>query len=179
MNETFKRLKRELVYKGAIIDVYKDYVETPTKTVAEWDFIGHRGAGAVVPVMPDGKILMVKQWRNALDRYTLEIPAGGLLNVQETTKECAKRELEEETGYKSSCIEYLLSVRTEVAFCNEKIDVYVATNLEPSVQNLDPDEYINVEAYTVEELKEMIYAGTLQDSKTVGAVLAYDNKYNK
>ena len=177
--EEFKRQKRELLYKGAIIDVYRDYVETPAGTTAEWDFIGHRGAGAVVPVTHDGKILMVRQWRNALDRYTLEVPAGGLYSVQESTRECAKRELEEETGYKSNSLEYLISIRTAVAFCNEKIDIYVATDLEPGVQNLDADEFIRVEEHSIEELKEMIYAGTIQDSKTISALLAYDCKYNR
>jgi len=177
--EKFKRLKRELIYKGAIIDVYKDYVETPTKTIAEWDFIGHRGAAAVIPITSEGNILMVKQWRNALDRYTLEIPAGGLDSIEESTKECAKRELEEETGYKSINIEFLLSVRTTVAFCNEKIDVYVARDLEPSRQNLDPDEYINVEEYPVEELIQLIYNSEIQDSKSIAAIFGYYNKFCK
>ena len=73
----FERLSRELAYEGAIIDVYRDRVQMPDGRVAEWDFIGHKGAAAVVPVLEDGRILMVRQYRNAIDRYTLEIPAGG------------------------------------------------------------------------------------------------------
>lgn len=72
-----------------------------------------------------------------------------------------------------------MSIRTTVAFCDEKIDIYVARNLIPSRQHLDEDEFINVEAYTVDELVDMIYAGKLQDSKTVGAILAYARKYGR
>ena len=79
MVEHVKRLKRELVYKGAILDIYKDTMELPDGNKAEWDFVSHRmGAAAILPVMKDGRIVMVRQYRNALDRYTLEIPAGKL-----------------------------------------------------------------------------------------------------
>ncbi|MBD5136217.1 MAG: NUDIX hydrolase [Lachnospiraceae bacterium] len=175
--EEIRRINRELVYKGHIIDMYKDTVEIPNGNVAEWDFIGHKGAAAVIPVTNDGKILMVRQYRNALDRYTVEIPAGGLENKDEPMIKCAARELEEETGYKSDNLEFLLSLRTTVAFCNEKIEVFLATNLKKTKQHLDEDEYIDVVPYDVEELVDMIYAGKIEDSKTVAAVLAYYAKY--
>lgn len=179
MAEQFKRLDRELVYKGAIIDFYKDTVLVPNGNVVKWDFIGHQGAAAVVPVTEDGKLLMVRQYRNALDRYTLEIPAGGLNGADEPTKDAAARELEEETGYHSDDLELLLTIRTTVAFCNEKIDIYLARNLVPGSQHLDEDEYINVEAWSVEDLCEKIYAGEMEDSKTVAAILAYKDKFHK
>ena len=90
---------------------------------------------------------------------------------------CSRRELEEETGYRSDDLEWLLTLRTTVAFCNEKIEIYVARNLIPSHQNLDEDEFVDVKAYSVEELKEMIFAGKIEDSKTIAAILAYDSKY--
>lgn len=175
--EEIRRINRELVYKGHIIDMYKDTVEIPNGNVAEWDFIGHKGAAAVIPVTNDGKILMVRQYRNALDRYTVEIPAGGLENKDEPMINCAARELEEETGYKSDNLEFLLSLRTTVAFCNEKIEVFLARDLKKTKQHLDEDEYIDVVSYDVEELVDMIYAGKIEDSKTVAAVLAYYAKY--
>ena len=179
MAEEFKRLNRELVYKGSIIDFYKDTVLVPNGNTVHWDFIGHKGAAAVVPVLPDGKLLMVRQYRNALDRYTWEIPAGGRNGVDEPYIDCAFRELEEETGYRTEKenLEFLLSLRTTVAFCNEKIEVYVAKGLVKTQQNLDEDEFINVKAFTVEELLEMIYSGEMEDSKTVSAILAYKAKY--
>lgn len=177
--EKITRLKRELVAKGHIFDYYHDTMQIPNGNVAVWDFIQHKGAAAVLPVREDGKILMVRQFRNALDRDTLEIPAGGLNGADEPTDVAAMRELEEETGYKCDRVELLLSIRTAVAFCNEKIDIYLAKDLQLSEQNLDEDEYIDVEAYTVDELLDMIYAGTIQDSKTVSAILAYKSKYLK
>lgn len=175
----FKRLSRDLVYEGAIIDYYKDTVQVPNGNVVKWDFIGHKGAAAVVPVTENGEILMVRQYRNALDRYTLEVPAGGLNGADEPTKVAAARELEEETGFRSEDIEFLISIYTTVAFCNEKIDIYVAKNLIPSKQNLDEDEFINVEAHKTQTLLDMIYAGKIQDSKTICAVMAYVQKYLK
>ena len=92
----FERLDRKLIHRGAIIDLYQDSVRTPSGHVAKWDFIGHKGAAAVVPVTERGTILIVRQYRNAIDRYTLEIPAGGRDSLEEKTYDCAARELEEE-----------------------------------------------------------------------------------
>lgn len=177
MAEEFKRLARTLVAKGSIIEYYQDTIEVPNGNVVKWDFICHNGAAAVIPVREDGKLLMVKQYRNALDRTTIEVPAGGLNGADEATIVAAARELEEETGYRSDDLELLISIRTTVAFCNEKIDIYVARNLKESKQNLDEDEFINVEAYTVDELANLIYKGVIQDSKTISAVMCYKNKY--
>ena len=179
MDEKIKRIDRELKYEGSIVKVYMDEIELPDGKIAKWDFINHDGAAAVVPVTEDGKILMVKQYRNALDRYTLEIPAGKLDDKLEETKVCAARELEEETGYKAGKLELLITLRTWVAFTNEKIDVYVATDLTPTKQHLDEDEFIDVKAYELEDLKEMIFHGELQDAKSISSILAYDVKYRK
>ena len=179
MAEEVRRVNRELMYQGKVISVYKDYMEFENGNKAEWDYIHHDGAAAVVPVMEDGKILMVRQYRNALERYTLEIPAGKLDDIEEEGITCAYRELEEETGYRCDQLEWLITLRTTVAFCNERIEIFVARDLIPSAQNLDEDEYIDVKAYTLEELKEKIYSGEIEDSKTVSAILAYAVKYNK
>ena len=131
----------------------------------------------MVAVQDDGKLLMVRQYRNALDRETLEIPAGALDTAEEPTEAAAARELEEETGYKAGKLELLISLRTTVAFCNEKIDVYVATELTPSRQHLDEDEFLNVESHDLEELIQMIFDCKIQDGKTVSSLLAYKEKY--
>ncbi len=179
MADEVRRIKRELVHRGAVIDMYCDTMEFENGNTAKWDYIHHDGAAAVVPVTDEGKILMVRQYRNALERYTLEIPAGKLDDPKEEGIVCASRELEEETGYRSENLEWMITLRTTVAFCNERIEIFAAHNLIASKQHLDEDEYIDVKAYTVEELKEKIFSGEIEDSKTVAALLAYDIKYNR
>lgn len=165
------------MYKGSILDIYKDTMEFANGHTEEWDFVSHRmGAAAVLPVLPDGRIIMVRQYRNALERETLEIPAGCRDYAGEDTMLTAARELEEETGYRSDNISFLISLKTTVAFCDELVDVYLAKDLTPGRQMLDDAESIDVEIYTFEELSDMIYSGKIQDSKTVAAIMAYGNK---
>ncbi len=172
------RIKRDLAYTGTILKIYRDTV-IANGIEEVYDYIHHDGAAAVLPVTKDGKILMVKQYRNAIDRMTLEIPAGSRDSVTEDTRVCAARELEEETGYCSDDLTRILSLKTTVAFCDEFIDVYLAKNLKPGHQHLDEGEFIDVAAYEVDELCDMIYAGTIQDAKTVAGILAYKNLLNQ
>ncbi len=173
--EKIERIDRKLIHKGAILDIYEDTVRLPNGKEDKWDFVSHRmGAACVLAVRPDGKLIMVRQYRNALDRFTLEVPAGKRDSLDEDTKICAARELEEETGYRAGKLEKLLSLKTTVACCDEFIDVYLATELEKiGEQNLDEAEDIDIEAYDLKELMEMCYEGKLQDAKTVAAIMAY------
>ena len=156
MENKIVRIDRKLEHRGVILDFYTDYMQMPDGKVVKWDFISHRkGAAAVVPVMDDGRILMVHQYRNALERMTVEIPAGARDNAQEDTKVCAARELEEETGYRSDNLEFLISLKPTVAYDNE---------------------FIELEPMELDELCERIYAGKIQDGKTVAALMAYKNK---
>ena len=178
--EHIKRIKRELAYKGSILKFYKDTMVTPDGKVTYWDHIEHKGAAAVVPVLDDGRIVLVRQYRNSPDEETLEIPAGGL-EADEPTVHAAISELEEETGYKEELknVKKLISVYTAVAFCNEIIDIYVADKLIRTCQNLDDEESINVEIYTLDEIKRMIFDGTIKDSKTVSAMMAYSDMISR
>jgi hypothetical protein len=173
------REKRELAYEGAIVKVYKDHLLIEGKK-AVWDYIQHNGAAAVVPVLENGKILLVRQYRNALDRYPLELPAGKVDSKDEPRRICAFRELEEETGYKVSSpkeLEFLIRIDTMVAFGDEEIDIFVARKLSKGEPHPDEDERIDVEEWELDDLVDMIYKGELKDSKTVAAILAYKNKY--
>lgn len=170
------RLGRELKYQGTILKFYEDQVISNGHE-CRWDFIHHDGAAAVIPVTDEGKILMVRQYRNALDRYTLEIPAGKLDDPKEPTMDCAARELEEETGFKSENIEFLISLNTTVAFCDEHIDIYLARNLKSSHQHLDEDEVIQVESWELKDLEDLIFSGKITDGKTIAAIFAYARKY--
>lgn len=180
MKEHIERIDRKLVYKGSILDVYQDHMKAPNGKEEMWDFVSHRmGAACVLPVLEDGRLLLVRQYRPALNRETLEVPAGCRYSVTEDTKLCAKRELEEETGYYSDHIEKLLSLKSTVAFCDEMIDVYLATDLKPTKQHLDDMENIDIEIYELHVLEEMIYSGQIQDGKTVAAIMAYANKIHR
>ncbi len=171
----FKRLDRTLAYEGKILKVYTDRVEVNGRE-SNWDYVHHNGGAAVVPVTEEGKILMVRQWRNALDRYTLELPAGAL-EKGELGAACVARELEEETGYCSKNIEWLVSTNSWLAFTNELVEIFVARDLVPSKQKFDEEESIELEEYTMEELKKMVFSGEIKDSKTVAGILAYAVKY--
>ncbi|MDY6103372.1 MAG: NUDIX hydrolase [Acetatifactor sp.] len=172
-----KRVDRTLVANGAIIDYYQDTMALPNGNLAKWDLIDHKGAAAVVAVRNDGKLLMVHQYRNAPERITVELPAGGRNGREEPTEITAGRELEEETGYTCGKLEFLQSIYTTVAFCNEKIDIYLARDLKPGSQHLDEDEFLNVKAYELSELKQMIYDNKIQDAKTICGVLTYASRF--
>ena len=178
MEDQFKWLDRKLVDHGHVVDFYEDTIQVPNGNIAKWDFIKHKGAAAVVPVLDDGRILMIRQYRNAWDKEILEIPAGGL-NENESFLSCSHRELEEETGYRCEIedMELLISIASTVAFCNERVDVYVARNLVETEQHLDEDEFIHVKAYKPQELRDMVFSGEIQDAKTIAAIMAYINKY--
>ena len=179
--EEIKRISRDLKFKGSILDFYQDTVQFEDGRTEKWDFVSHRmGAACVLPITDDGKILLVHQYRNAIDRVTTEIPAGKRDSLDEDTKICAMRELEEETGFRAGKIELLLKLRSTIAFCDEFIDVYLATDLENiGQQHLDEGESIEVEAIDIDEFCQKIYAGEIQDAKTVAAVMAYKAKFQK
>lgn len=174
--DKFKILGKKLEHHGKIVDFYTMEVKVPNGNTAQWDLIEHKGAAAVVPVDDEGKILMVRQYRGAIDDVMLEIPAGGRDSTEEDFKVCASRELEEETGYRSEELHHLIDINTAAAYTSEKIVVYYAENLIPSRQHLDENEFVKIERYSVEEIEEMIASGEITDAKTIAGVLAYKNR---
>ena len=166
------RLDRQLKYQGNILKIYEDTV-LANGHEAHWDYIHHDGAAAVLPVTSEGKILMVRQYRNALNRYTLEIPAGKLDHgPDEDPAECAKRELSEETGYDAEHWQQLISIATTPGFSDEIIHLYKAWGLQKFAQHTDEDEFIGVQAFTPAELRRMVADGELYDAKTLCALYA-------
>lgn len=168
-------VERKLAYQGKVLTVYDDYVDVGGHKT-HWDFIHHMGASAVLPVLPDGRLLLVRQYRHALGRYTLELPAGKRDSEDEDFAVCAMRELEEETGYKCDQLEFLLYVNTTVAFLDEKIGIYLARNLKEGKIHWDEDEELGVEAWELEDLQKLIYSGEMTDGKTVAAIMTYAAK---
>lgn len=171
--DEIKKIGETEIHKGIRVHLFKEQIQLPDGKVVEWDLIKHVGAAAVIPIMDDGKIIMVRQYRNASDSYTLEIPAGTLDSKTEDPKDCAFRELEEETGYRTEALTYLYKFYSAIGFTDEIISIYVAKNLIKSEQNLDEDEYVDLEYYTLDQLVEMIFTGEIIDNKTISAILMY------
>jgi ADP-ribose pyrophosphatase len=173
MINRFELIDRKLVDSNRVFDYCKDTLKLPDGKVTVYETLLHKGAAAVVPVLDDGRILLVRQFRHAIDRESLEIPAGGRNGTDEPFIEAARRELEEETGYKCDELTHLISIVTAIAYCDKKIEVYVAKGLKRTKQNLDPDEYIDVEAFEPDRLISMIMDKKIQDSKTIAAIMSY------
>lgn len=176
--EKFKKIGETEIYKGKRVHLVTEDIELPDGRQAVWELIKHIGAAAVIPVDHEGKIIMVKQYRNATDSITLEIPAGTLDEKNEDPRDCAIRELEEETGYIADSVEFLMKFYSAIGICDEVISIYVAKGLTLTKQNLDEDEYVEIVHLELDELIQMIYRGELIDNKTISSLLAYKVKYN-
>ncbi|MBS3995290.1 MAG: NUDIX hydrolase [Alkaliphilus sp.] len=166
-----KTVHSEMIFEGKIINLRVDTVELPNHKLATREIVEHPGAVAVVPVTEDNKIVMVRQYRKPVEDFLLEIPAGKL-DKDELPESCARRELEEETGYKAETLKHLLSFYTSPGFSNEILHIYLGQNLTQGKAHPDEDEYISSEGYSLEELMGMIFNGSIMDSKTIIAILA-------
>ncbi len=176
--DEFEILNKRLIQKTKIFDLYLEDIKTPSNKIVEWVHLDHKGASVILPIDNDGKIILIRQYRNNAEGTIYEVPAGGL-EKGESPLDCAIRELEEEIGKKSNNITKLFSIYSSIGFSNEKLHFYIATDLFDGNQNLDEDEYIEICKFTVEEVLQMIYTGEVVDSKVVIAVLAYINLKNK
>lgn len=168
-------VRRRRVYKGAAVDFWVDTVRLPDGKRATREYLGHPGAVAVVPVAEDGRdpeILFVRQYRYAVKEVTLEIPAGKL-SKGEKPLPCARRELEEETGFRARRIEKVLSFWPTAAFADEIIHVYVARGLAPGTFNPDADEFLKPESLRLSHALGLIRRGRIKDAKTIIALLAF------
>lgn len=166
-----KLVDRKEVYKGKVFSVAEDTIEFEDGHLAKWELVLHKGASAVIPFTDEGEVILVKQYRNAEDGMVLEIPAGKL-EVGEDPMACARRELEEEIGYRAREIKKICAMYSAIGFSNEKLHLYQATGLIKTAQKLDEDEFIQIEKYPLEVVVQMIEAGKIQDGKTIVAILS-------
>jgi len=164
-----KTVKSEQIFKGQILTMRVDTVAMPDGRTATREIVDHSGGVCVVPVTSNGEVIMVKQFRKAVENVVLEIPAGKL-NDGEDHYDCGIRELEEETGYKSGNVVYLGHVFPSPGFVNEIIHIYLATELYKGEVNLDLDEYLDVEKLPFDTVIDMIMNNEINDSKTVAGI---------
>ena len=157
----------EPIYNGRILDVQRWQVTCPNGNLAAREIVVHKGAPAVVPVYEDGTTLLVRQHRVAVDRVTLELPAGKLDSVNEDPLDCAVRELEEETGLKAERMTLLTSLLTTPGFCTEKIGIYLAQGLSQGDTHPDEDEFLGLVRIPLDEAIAMVMRGEIRDSKTI------------
>jgi ADP-ribose diphosphatase len=157
---------RKRVYEGKILNIELDKVTLPNGHVMELEIIHHPGAAAIVPLLEDGNVILIYQYRYAAGGFIYEIPAGKL-NPGEDPKECAQRELKEETGYEAEKFQPLLSFLTTPGFCDEIIHIYLAESLTLGDQDLEASEVLEVKKIPFDEALTMIEKGVIKDGKTI------------
>src|ERR1700722_11792172 len=159
------------IYTGRVVNLDLDQVRYPDGSVGELEIIRHPGASAIVPFLSDPRgddpqILLIKQYRYAVDGYLYEVPAGRL-EPGELPADCARRELREETGCEAEAITPLLSLYTTPGFTDELIHLFVATGITRGTKRTEADEFLTVETMSLSRALEMIRAGEIRDAKTV------------
>ncbi|MCL2145105.1 MAG: NUDIX hydrolase [Endomicrobia bacterium] len=169
-----KLIKQERLYKGKAVDFYKDEVALKNGQVAVREYLGHPGAAAILPFLDRRNIVLVKQYRYPIGKYTYEIPAGKL-DPDETPLNCIKRELEEETGYRAKRIEKMLDFYPTTAFSNEILHIFAAFGLVKGDSHPDEDEFVSTKFFDFKKAVNMVKSGEIMDSKTVIALLYFDN----
>lgn len=160
-------------WQGRIFNVNRLDVELPSGRQAVRDVVRHPGAVAIVALTGEGRICLVRQYRTALDRVTVEIPAGKL-GPGEDPLDCATRELLEETGMRAQKMAYLTTIATSAGFADELIYIYMATGLTFAGSAPDEDEFINVDLVPLQELIDAVLDGKIEDAKTVVGALVCD-----
>src|SRR3979490_3318462 len=170
-SQTPEFLDSEKVFSGRDFDVTGDTVREGDKTCIR-EVVHHPGSGAIVPAFDDGTIALVRQYRHPAVRYLLELPAG-TLNDKERPEEGAARELEEELGLVAGRMEKLSEFFVSAGFCEEKMWLYLATDLTASGERLEDDKILEVVRLRLERALQMITDGEIEDAKTIiGLMLA-------
>ena len=169
-----KLVKQNKIYSGKAVDFYCDEVSLQNGSRAEREYLGHPGAAAVLPFLDRRNIILVRQYRYPINKYTCEIPAGKL-DKGESPLHCMKRELEEETGYKAKRMEKMLDFYPSTAFSNEILHIFAAFGLIKGESRPDEDEFVYAEIFDFKKAVCMVKNGEIMDSKTVIALLYFDN----
>lgn len=162
--------RRRSVYRGKVVDLGVETAELPNGEVWELEVVRHQGAAAVLPITEEGEVILVRQWRHATGGWLLEVPAGKL-DPGEAPEACARRETEEEVGWKPGRLEPLGWIWTTPGFADEKIWLFLATELTPGEQALEEDELLSVVRMPLEEACRAALDGEIRDGKSICALL--------
>ena len=160
----------DLIYTGKTIQLRVDTVETPNKGYQKSEIIEHKGAVGIVAITNDNKIVLVKQYRKAIEKELFELPAGKI-EIGESPLDCAIRELKEETGYSAKNLKLIHKYYTTPGFSNQLVFIYLAQNLTPGESHLEEDEFLEVYEFDREEAYNMVMNNEICDSKTVIGLL--------
>jgi len=161
----------EVLHRGRSFSFKRDEVQLPNGRRTFRDVVDHPGAVAIIPILPDRRVVLVRQYRYAVRKSLLELPAG-TLERGESPLDCARRELREETGYEAGTIEKLLSFYTAPGYSSEMIHVFVARDLRLVGAEAEADESITVEPMELGELLRLIDENAIEDAKTICGILA-------
>ena len=163
----------KVVFEGKLLDVRKDKVTLPNGKNATREWIKHPGAICCIPILPNEKIGLIRQYRYALKKHMIEIPAGKL-GRGEDPESCAKRELEEEIGFKANKISFLTNIYPAIGFADEKMWLYIAEDLIKTNIKLDDDEFLEIIPTNLEDAVDMVWSGKITDAKTMIGLLWAD-----
>lgn len=158
------------LYNGKIFDVVLEKVTLPNGAIKNREIVRHPGAAAMVPLLDDGKVVLIKQYRHAVGEFLWEIPAG-TLEPDEKAIECARRELVEETGYEASSFDKLAEILPAPGYTDEHIHIFLATGLTLADQKLEDDEVLALQPMAFDTALEMITKGEIRDAKTIAGLL--------
>ncbi len=161
--------KSNEIYKGKHFSFVTEDITLPNGVTSEIAMVRHPGSTAIVPLLDDHTVVMIWQYRHPIREYVIEIPAG-TMEPGESPLNCAKRELEEETGFKANELVELSHIHMLPAYSDEKIYLYLAKNLSVSQQNLDEGEIIHTVKYSLDETMRLINNGRITDALTIMAI---------
>jgi ADP-ribose pyrophosphatase len=167
-----KVLSSRIVYKGDVFSVRRDKVREPGGVVASRDVIAHQGSVVVLPVFPDGRILLIRQYRHAVSAFLWELVAGRI-ELGESHSSAARRELAEETGYTAKRVRQLLTFFPSPGVMSERMIVFLVTGLRAGTATPEEDERIEARKFTPAAIKRMMRSNSIRDGKSLAAILYY------